>query len=189
MSGILQMDQVQVMKVKYFLFFFVILLWIYMGIEQHSFGSVLLPDLPQLNVSCSPHLVTLGALMGVIITVECAEQSLTPGPHLAPLVLLPGEQLQDRREPFDTHTFLIQLLLILTHTILPLPEEWVKENALSVCLPAERSIIYMDGDRQGGVFSLALSSTVWTLSFCYCTSVCPLWSVLHFAFFITNLGQ
>lgn len=35
----------------------------------------------------------------------------------------------------------------------------MKENALYVCLPAERSIIYMDGDRQGGVFSPVLSST------------------------------
>lgn len=71
---------------------------------------------------------------------------------------------------------------MLTHTP-SITEEWVKENVLSVCLPAERSIIYIDEDRRGGV----LSSTVWALPFSYCTSVCsshhPRWPVLHFAFF------
>lgn len=103
------------------------------------------------------------------------------------LLLLPGEQLLDSREPLDTHTHSWSSYFLFSHTLLPLPEEWVKENALYVCLTAERSIIYMDGDGQGGVFSLVLSSTVWTFPFCYCTSVCPrrhpLWSVLHFAFF------
>jgi len=159
---------------KYYIFVWALnstaLLWLSTSSRPPAFKRIISSDL-----------VILGALMRVIIT----EQSLTPEPHLSPLVCH-CSQVSNYRTAGSllTHTFLIQLLLILTHTILPLPEEWVKENALSVCLPAERSIIYMDGDGQGGVFSLALSSTVWTLPFCplyICLPSLVRPSLLHFS--------
>lgn len=56
----------------------------------------------------------------------------------------------------------------------------------SVCQPSDPSFIWME---TGEVEFCPLQCEL----FCYCTSVCsprhPLWPVLHFAFFITNLGE
>lgn len=102
------------------------------------------------------------------------------------LLLLPGEQLLDSREPLDTHTFLIQLLLILTHTTSI--TGGVSERECSICLSASWAIHHLYGWRQARWIFFSCSVLYsWTLPFCYCTSVCPrrhpLWSVLHFAFF------
>lgn len=140
-SGILlQMYQVQVMKAgDLFCNSFVNLHFRLNSTVQYSFGSVLLPDLLQLNESCSPGLVSFGTLMRFIITAVCAEQSLTPEPHLALLVCYCSQVSNywtagSLLTHTHTHTFLIHFLLILTHTTSI--TGGVSERECSICLSA-----------------------------------------------------
>ncbi len=132
---------------------------------MYSLGFVLLPDLPQLNVSCSPGLVSSGMLMKFIITAVCAEQSLTL--NCIFLSSSPAPRWAITGQPLDTHTHILDPASPYAHTH-SFHYRGVSERECSISLSASRAIHHLYRWRQARWSSVlySLSTSLQLLYIC-----------------------